>query len=161
MRLASALAVTLIALFASSRAGACTLNPLNMIFWTEPAVFDAEVVRVRRVFPRDWERNLGAVREAEFRLIGPVPPRNIPKYRWAENDDCGPNYEVRRGQRILLLLESDPAEARRQYAEMIEASRFEMPSRPDDDPGYQEDIQVLPYTNDLLKVREILELYRR
>ncbi|MFN6982661.1 MAG: hypothetical protein ACK4NU_12125 [Brevundimonas sp.] len=151
----------MIALFASSKAGACTLSPLNMIFLTEPAVFEAEVVRVRRVLPLDWERSLGAVREAEFRLIGPVPPRNLPKYRWAENDDCGPSYRVRRGQRVLLLLESDPAEAERQYAEIMASTRSEMPSLPSEGTGYQEDIQVFPSTNDVFKIREILELYRR
>ncbi|WP_269220289.1 hypothetical protein [Brevundimonas vesicularis] len=161
MRFASAFAATLLALLASSGADACTLSPLNMIFLTEPAVFEAEVVRVRRVYPMDWERSLGPIHEAEFKLTGPVPARNVPRYRWAENDDCGPSYEVKRGQRVLLLLESDIAEARRQYAEIMESARLEMPSRAEGDPGYQEDLQVLPYTNDLSKIREILERYRR
>lgn len=161
MRHASALVMTLIALFTSGAAGACTLSPLDMIFLTEPAAFEAEVVRVRRVLPQEWERRLGAVREADFKLIGPVPTRHAPTYRWAENDDCGPNYPVRKGQRLLLLMESDPVEAERLHAEIMESSRSEMPSRPDGDRGYQEDIQVFPYTNDLSKIREILELYRR
>lgn len=161
MKRGAAIAVAVAALFAAGEAGACSLNPVNMIFHTAPTAVAAEVTKVRLVWPREWERGQGFIYEAEFSLIGPVRARTLPTYRWASRPVCSSDIPVKRGEQVWLLLESDEAQARRQHVEIRTASNAEDPSpashsNPDD---YRSAMVVYPYTDDMSEVRELLNHY--
>ena len=161
MRSGVAVASILALMSSAGSVEACTLQPLNLIFFTGPAPFAAEVIEVRRVRERGWEQGLGPVREATFRLVGPVEPRKVPPYRWAQNNDCGSSYSVRAGQRVLLLLEADPDQARREHDSIMSSLAFEGAPLPDGGAEYREEVQVHPYTQDLVQIEELLDRYRR
>jgi len=163
MKRSAAIALTIAALLAAGETNACTLLPLNFTFLTAPAAFEAEVAEVRRVRPREWEEGMGPVYVANFRLTGPARLRTVPSYRWATKDDCGPIFPVKEGQRVLLLLEADPAEAQRLFAEIITPSHGEDPPAPApmDGSAYRAPMEVYPYTNDLSRIQNLLERYQR
>jgi hypothetical protein len=110
MKIRALMAAAALAMLAASKAQACSVAPPGFVFWTPPAAIEAEVVRVRAVEPREWEQ--GRVYEAEFKPLDPSIRQNLPRYRWQTENDCGGSGPVRRGQRVLLLVEGDPALAR-------------------------------------------------
>ena len=158
MKRGTLIVVAVAALFAAGEVAACSLVPVNMIFQTAPTAVAAEVTKVRRVRPREWERWQGAVYEAEYSLIGPVRARTLPTYRWVSKEGCSRNRPVKRGERVWLLLESDEAEARRYFVEVMTAINAKDPSasNPYD---YQPEMLVYPYTDDLSEVQGLLEDY--
>ncbi|MET4683854.1 hypothetical protein [Brevundimonas faecalis] len=163
MKHSAAVALAIAALLAAGETNACTLLPLSFTFLTAPAAFEAEVTKVRRVQPREWEESMGPVYVADFRLAGPARLRTLPSYRWATKDDCGPIFPVKEGQRVLLLLEADPVEAQRLFTEIITSSHGEDPPAPApiDGSAYRAPMEVYPYTNDLSRIQSLLERYQR
>lgn len=156
MRGGAAIAFAMAAFLGANEAHACSPVPSYAYFDTDPVAVEAEVTRVRLVWPREWEQ--GLVYEADFRLVGPIRSRSLPRYRWHTQDECGPPYPVKRGQRVLLLLEGDPGRARRAAAER--AAAFPQGPRPAYEKDYQESMQVFEHTTDLSKVQDLLDLYR-
>lgn len=153
MKRGAAIAVAVAALFAAGGAAACEPVEAGMMFQTPPAAFQAKVTKVRRIW--DWRAIFTKSYEAEVQLLGPVHPRSV-LYRWDEGNHCGRDYPVREDQLIVVLLESDPAGAKRKYAGMLGDTGMLTPSQAVEDFGA---VIAYPYTDNLSALRDLLQDY--
>ncbi len=153
MKRGAAIAVAVAALFAAGEAAACEPIEAGMIFQTPPAAFQAKVTKVRRLW--DWRAIFAKSYEAELQLLGPVRSRSV-LYQWDEDNHCGREYPVREGQLIVVLLESDPAGAKRKYVEMQGGAGMLTLSQAVEDFGV---VIAYPYTDNLSSLRDLLQDY--
>jgi hypothetical protein len=150
MRILALLTTAALGLLTASAVQACSLAPPEFVFWTPPVAIEAEVVRVRSVEPREWEQ--GRAYEAEFKPLGPSIRQNLPRYRWQTENDCGGSGPVSRGQRVLLLIEGDPALAR---------ARGNATQSPEDPPpvGRSDELALVFTPRGPAEVAALLEIY--